>query len=39
VDVTLEVWEKMQHEWQYAASLLPEGRKAIQRIGEFISAR
>jgi len=37
VDVTLEVWDKMQHEWQYVASVLPEGRKALEHIGEFIS--
>lgn len=37
VDVTLEVWDGMQHEWQYAASFIPEGRQAIVRIGEFIS--
>jgi len=38
VDVTLEVWEGMQHVWHFAASLLPEGRDAIRRIGEFILA-
>ncbi|MEW6092878.1 MAG: alpha/beta hydrolase [Chloroflexota bacterium] len=36
VDVTLEVWEGMQHEWQFAVGIIPEARKAIQRIGEFI---
>jgi epsilon-lactone hydrolase len=36
VDVTLEVWPGMQHVWQFAASYLPEGRQAIERIGEFI---
>ena len=36
VDVTLENWKGMQHVWQYAASLLPEGRQAVARIGEFI---
>jgi acetyl esterase/lipase len=38
VDVTLEVWEGMQHVWHFAASLSPEGRNAIHRIGEFILA-
>jgi acetyl esterase/lipase len=38
VDVTLEVWEGMQHVWHFAASLIPEGRNAIHRIGEFILA-
>ena len=37
VDVTLEVWKDMQHEWQYAASWLPEGRQALAKIGEFVS--
>lgn len=36
VDVTLEIWEGMQHEWQFAANYLPEGRQAIDRIGEYI---
>ena len=38
VDVTLEVWDSMQHVWQFAASFLPEARQAIDRIGEFILA-
>jgi acetyl esterase/lipase len=38
VDVTLEVWPGMQHEWQFAAGMLPEGKKAIQRVGEFVEA-
>jgi epsilon-lactone hydrolase len=36
VEVRLEVWPGMQHVWQYAASRLPEGRQAIDKIGEFI---
>jgi len=36
VDVTLEVWPRMQHVWQFTASFVPEARKAIDRIGEFI---
>jgi len=36
VNVTIEEWEKMQHVWQFAASFIPEGRRAVQRIGEFI---
>jgi monoterpene epsilon-lactone hydrolase len=36
VDVTLEVWEGMQHEWQFTAKFLPEGRRAILRVGEFV---
>jgi monoterpene epsilon-lactone hydrolase len=38
VEVTLEVWPGMQHEWQFAAKLMPEGRRAITRIGEFVEA-
>jgi len=37
VDVTLEVWEGMQHEWHFAAKYLPEGRQAIDRVGQFIT--
>jgi epsilon-lactone hydrolase len=36
VNVTLEVWERMQHEWQFASMLLPEGKRAIAGIGKFI---
>jgi monoterpene epsilon-lactone hydrolase len=35
VRVTLEVWDGMQHVWQYTASFVPEARRAIQNIGEF----
>jgi acetyl esterase/lipase len=35
VSVTLEVWQGMQHVWQFAASFLPEGRQAINHIGQF----
>ena len=36
VDVTLEVWEDMPHNWQLFASVLPEGQQSIERIGEFV---
>jgi acetyl esterase/lipase len=36
VDVSLEIWENMQHVWQFAARFLPEARQAIDGIGEFI---
>ena len=36
VDVTLEVWEGMQHEWQFAVGIFPEAQRAVDRIGEFI---
>jgi len=38
VDATLDVWQGMQHEWQFAAKYLPEGRRALARIGEFVEA-
>jgi acetyl esterase/lipase len=37
-DVTLEVWPKMPHVWQFAARVLPEARQAVDRIGEFVSS-
>lgn len=36
VDITLEIWEGMQHEWQFAANLLPEGKRALDHIGQYI---
>jgi acetyl esterase/lipase len=36
VDVTLEVWGGMQHEWHFASNFIPEGRQAIDHIGQFI---
>lgn len=36
VDVTLEVWDEMIHVWHLFAPMLPEGREAIVRIGEFL---
>jgi len=36
VDATLDEWEKMQHVWQFASSFIPEGRRAVEQIGEFI---
>ncbi|MCX5993765.1 MAG: alpha/beta hydrolase [Chloroflexi bacterium] len=36
VNAVIDEWEKMQHVWQFAASFIPEGRRAIERIGEFI---
>ena len=37
VDVIEEVWDEMFHVWHQFAPLLPEGRQAIERIGEFIN--
>jgi acetyl esterase/lipase len=36
VRAELEIWEDMIHIWQFFAFVLPEGRQAIERIGEFI---
>ncbi len=36
VDVTLEPWEDMIHIWQFFASMIPEGRDAVERIASFI---
>jgi len=35
VAARVEVWEGMQHVWQYTANFLPEARQAIRNIGEF----
>lgn len=37
VDVTLEPWEDMIHGWHIFASMLPEARQAIERIGAFVA--
>jgi len=39
VNITLEVWKGMQHEWQFATQMLPEARQAINRIGNYITER
>jgi len=36
VDVTLEIWDGMQHEWHFAAKYLPESRDALEQIGKFV---
>ena len=38
VEVSLEVWQNMPHVWQVAASILPEARQAVGKIGEYIAA-
>jgi monoterpene epsilon-lactone hydrolase len=35
----LEVWDDMIHVWHVFATLLPEGRQAIDGIGAFIRKR
>ena len=36
VPVEMEVWDDMPHVWHHFAPILPEARKAIARIGEFV---
>ena len=36
VNTTLEVWPEMIHVWHTFASILPEAREAIEKIGRFI---
>ena len=36
VSVDMEVWDDMPHVWHHYAPILPEARKAIGRIGEFV---
>jgi acetyl esterase/lipase len=38
-DVELEVWPRMPHAWHLYARILPEGRRAIERIGAFLQQR
>jgi epsilon-lactone hydrolase len=38
-DVEIEVWAKMPHVWHLYARLVPEGRRAIERIGAFLQDR
>jgi epsilon-lactone hydrolase len=39
VDTTLEIWPEMIHVWQSFAPILPEGRQAIERVGQFVRTR
>jgi acetyl esterase/lipase len=39
VDVTFDAWEEMIHVWQLFAPVLPEGREAIAKIGQYIRSR
>jgi len=36
VDSTLEIWEDMIHVWHAFHPMLPEGKQAITRVGEFL---
>ena len=37
IDVELEVWPLMPHAWPLFARILPEGRRAIDKIGAFVN--
>jgi acetyl esterase/lipase len=39
VTVTLDVWDDMIHVWHAFASVLPEGREAIEHVGAFLRQR
>jgi epsilon-lactone hydrolase len=36
VDVTLNIWEGMWHDWQALGALIPESRQAFEQFGKFI---
>jgi monoterpene epsilon-lactone hydrolase len=36
--VELEIWPRMPHGWHLYARIVPEGQRAITRIGEFVQA-
>jgi acetyl esterase/lipase len=38
INVSLEVWDGMMHVWHLMAAMIPEGKQAIQGIGEYIAA-
>jgi epsilon-lactone hydrolase len=38
-EVALEIWPRMPHVWHLFASMMPEGRRAITRIGNFVRER
>jgi epsilon-lactone hydrolase len=38
-EVALEIWPRMPHVWHLFAAVMPEARRAIARIGEFLTER
>jgi acetyl esterase/lipase len=38
-EVALEIWPRMPHVWHLFASIMPEARRAIARIGNFVEER
>ncbi len=39
VDVDLQVWDEMIHIWPYFADIIPEGKEAIARMGNYIRSK
>jgi epsilon-lactone hydrolase len=39
VEAQLDIWEEMIHVWPFFADILPEGREAIDKIGDYVRAR
>jgi monoterpene epsilon-lactone hydrolase len=39
VDTEIEVWEGMWHVWHMFAWYVPEGRRAVERVGAFVGRR
>ena len=39
VEVELDIWEEMIHVWPLFADILPEGREAIEKIGNYVRTR
>jgi acetyl esterase/lipase len=39
VDAELDIWDRMQHVWQFAAGFIPESTRAVRQMGEFIEKR
>ena len=37
--VDLELWDRMPHVWHLYARVIPEARRALARVGEFLQAR
>jgi len=38
-EAELEIWPRMPHGWHLYARILPEGQRAITRIGDFVQAK
>jgi acetyl esterase/lipase len=38
IDVTLDIYPKMMHVWQYFGGLMPESNNAIEKIGAFVKS-